>query len=251
MDISPASALGVDEFSENDRFANVGSYAGEPGERGDVDDSIEVRTSDAHLAQSQDRLLDDMQTGVAGLEKRFAAFTQMLRRELTSLENRCGAALRSLFTPSSQHRATASSEPEIPSTSTAAPPRFNRFVQSAAQRNHLDPALLDAVIDQESGFRPDVVSGAGAVGLMQLMPATARELGFSDPFDPAQNIEGGAKYLRSLLDRYDGRLDLALAAYNAGPGAVDHFGGVPPYKETRAYVSAIMANYRSAVLRAG
>ncbi|HYK53734.1 MAG TPA: lytic transglycosylase domain-containing protein [Candidatus Eremiobacteraceae bacterium] len=241
MNISPASSLGVEGFSEADPFASAGAYVGDVDPRPDADDSIEVSTPSAD-AGSENRLVDEMQSGVAGLEQRFSAFTQLLRRELTSLENRCAAALRSLFTPPAAHA------PPAPSNG---PQRFTGIVQTAAQRNHLDPALLDTVIGQESGFRPDVVSSAGAVGLMQLMPATARELGVSDPFDPAQNVEGGAKYLRSLLDRYDGRLDLALAAYNAGPGAVDHFGGVPPYKETQEYVSSIMSGYRSAVLRAG
>ena len=252
MDISPASWLGVEAFSETDPFASVGAYAGDAGSRPETDDSIEVPTSNAR-ADSEDRLLGDMQSGVAGLERRFAAFTQLLRRELTSLENRCAAALRSLFTPPSQHAVPAPSNGDANEAGVggAAPDRFANIIQAAGQRNRLDPALLDAVIGRESGFRPDVVSSAGAVGLMQLMPSAARELGVSDPFDPAQNVEGGAKYLRSLLDRYGGRLDLALAAYNAGPGAVDHFGGVPPYKETQEYVSAIMSGYRAAVLRAG
>lgn len=253
MDISPASSLGIEAFSETGSFASAGAYAGDVDSRPDSDDSIEVSTSSARPSESEDRLVGDMQLGVAGLERRFAAFTQVLRRELTSLENRCAAALRSLFTPPSRQPlpATSNGDAHGSGVAGAAPHRFASIVQTAAQRNHLDPALLDAVIGQESGFRPDVVSGAGAIGLMQLMPSTARELGVSDPFDPAQNVEGGAKYLRSLLDRYDGRLDLALAAYNAGPGAVDHFGGVPPYKETQEYVSSIMSGYRSAVLRAG
>jgi soluble lytic murein transglycosylase-like protein len=252
MDISPTSSLGIEAFNETVPFASVGAYAGDVDSCAGSDDAIEVSTSSARANGSEDQLVDDMQSGVTGLERRFAAFTQLLRRELTSLENRCSAALRSLFAPSPAHASAAPNNGDAieASPSGVAPKRFASIVQSAAQRNHLDPALLDAVIGQESGFRPDVVSGAGAVGLMQLMPATARELGVSDPFDPSQNVEGGAKYLRSLLDRYDGRLDLALAAYNAGPGAVDHFGGVPPYKETQEYVAGIMSGYRSAVLHA-
>jgi soluble lytic murein transglycosylase-like protein len=237
MDISPASAIGLDAFS-----------AADP-----LEDAVEPPTSDVRVAEPQDRLLDDAQSGVTGLERRFAEFTQLLRRELSTLESRCSLALRSLFGASPTQAPPASNPTnESDQASGAAPPsRFAGIIDAAARQNRLDPALLDSVIRQESGFRADVVSGAGAVGLMQLMPATARELGVSDPFDPAQNVEGGAKYLRSLLDRYDGRLDLALAAYNAGPAAVDHFGGVPPYRETQEYVSSIMAGYRSAVLRAG
>lgn len=253
MDISPASAIGLDAFSDADPLANAGAYAGDVGSSEPFEDAVEPPTSNARVAETGDRLLEEGQSGVAGLERRFAAFTQLLRRELSTLESRCSMALRSLFGASSTHAPPASNATnEVDQASGAAPPsRFAGIIDGAARRNRLDPALLDAVIRQESGFRADVVSGAGAVGLMQLMPGTARELGVSDPFDPAQNVEGGAKYLRSLLDRYDGRLDLALAAYNAGPGAVDHFGGVPPYRETREYVSSIMAGYRSAVLRAG
>jgi soluble lytic murein transglycosylase-like protein len=110
-------------------------------------------------------------------------------------------------------------------------------VQAAAARYDLAPELLDTVARQESGYRPAAVSPAGAVGLMQLMPATARALGV-DPTDPVQSLNGAAAYLRSLLDRFDGRIDLALAAYNAGPAAVERYAGAPPYRETRAYVSA-------------
>jgi len=103
----------------------------------------------------------------------------------------------------------------------------------------VDPDLVRAVIEVESAFEPRALSAKGAMGLMQLMPATARQYGVADPFDPRANIEAGTKHLRSLLDRYD--LSLALAAYNAGPGAVDRFGGVPPYRETKDYVRRVMS----------
>jgi soluble lytic murein transglycosylase-like protein len=110
-------------------------------------------------------------------------------------------------------------------------------VQAAALRHGLAPELLDSVARRESAYRIAAVSPAGALGVMQLMPRTAKSLGV-DPRDPAQNIEGGAAYLRSLLDRFDGRIDLALAAYNAGPGAVQRHAGVPPYRQTRDYLAA-------------
>lgn len=112
-------------------------------------------------------------------------------------------------------------------------------LSGAAQAVGLSPALIEAVAWRESRFRAGVVSSAGAVGEMQLMPGTARDLGVN-PHDTAQNYFGGATYLNQMLRRYDGDLVRALAAYNAGPGAVDRYGGVPPYKETRAYVAAIM-----------
>ena len=125
---------------------------------------------------------------------------------------------------------------------------YDDLVTAAAQRNGIDPALLHGLIQQESGFDPSASSGAGAQGLCQLMPGTAASLGVSDPLDPAQSIEGGARYLKQQLDAFGGDPQLALAAYNAGPGAVRRYGGVPPYAETQAYVQKVMgyANaYRS------
>src|SRR5262249_7521598 len=106
---------------------------------------------------------------------------------------------------------------------------YGAEITDSAQRNGLDPALLAGLIKQESGFNPNARSGAGAEGLTQLMPGTAAGLGVTNPLDPAQAIEGGAKYLKQQLDRFGGDTARALAAYNAGPGAVQRFGGVPPY----------------------
>ncbi|MFT4177852.1 MAG: lytic transglycosylase domain-containing protein [Thermomonas sp.] len=117
----------------------------------------------------------------------------------------------------------------------AIPAQYRDALHAAAARYDISPWLLDAVARSESAYHADAVSAAGAIGIMQLMPATARELGV-DPRDPAQNILGGAAYLRQMLDRHDGNLDLALAAYNAGSGSVWRYGGVPPYRETRTYV---------------
>jgi soluble lytic murein transglycosylase-like protein len=138
--------------------------------------------------------------------------------------------------------------PTPPAGGTASAP-YDGLVASAAQRYGLDPALLHGLIQQESGFDPSAASGAGAQGLCQLMPGTAASLGVSDPLDPAQSIDGGARYLKAQLDAFGGDPSLALAAYNAGPGAVHRYGGVPPYAETQAYVQKVMgyANaYRSA-----
>src|SRR3954451_20628613 len=119
---------------------------------------------------------------------------------------------------------------------------YGSEISESAQRNGLDPALLAGLIKQESGFNANARSGAGAQGLTQLMPGTATGLGVTNPLDPGQAIEGGAKYLKQQLDRFGGDVARGLAAYNAGPGAVQRFGGVPPYAETQNYVRAVQAN---------
>lgn len=115
-------------------------------------------------------------------------------------------------------------------------------INTAATKYGIDPALLAGLVKQESGFNPNATSAAGAKGLTQLMPATARSLGVTDATDPAQALDGGAKYLKQMLDQFGGDERLALAAYNAGPGAVTRFGGIPPYAETKAYVEKVLAN---------
>jgi soluble lytic murein transglycosylase-like protein len=117
---------------------------------------------------------------------------------------------------------------------------YDALIAQAAQRNGIDPAVLHGLIQQESGFDPSSQSSAGASGLTQLMPATASSLGVANPLDPAESIEGGARYLSQMMARFGGNTTDALAAYNAGPGAVQQYGGVPPYAETQGYVSKVL-----------
>jgi soluble lytic murein transglycosylase-like protein len=211
-------------------------------------DSVETASAPTDLRQAP---APDVFTE---LEGRFSAMMASVSKQLAALEQKVAGALRELIAQSRAAARTASATGSTSASATGSGPAprsssaFNGVINGAAQRHELDPALLTAVVERESDYDPHAVSKAGAMGLMQLMPDTARDLGVRDPFDPAQNVEGGATYLRGLIDRYHGRLDFALAAYNAGPGAVDHYGGVPPYAETRAYVQGILGAYRRSAL---
>jgi soluble lytic murein transglycosylase-like protein len=117
---------------------------------------------------------------------------------------------------------------------------YEALIDQAAARNGLDPAVLHGLIQQESGFDPSAASSAGASGLTQLMPGTASSMGVANPLNPAESIEGGARYLGQLTTQFAGNTEEALAAYNAGPGAVEQYGGIPPYAETQSYVSKVL-----------
>jgi soluble lytic murein transglycosylase-like protein len=117
---------------------------------------------------------------------------------------------------------------------------FQKLIEDAAHKYGVRPALLAGLVKQESNFNPSAKSGVGAKGLTQLMDATARGLGVTDAFDPAQSLDGGARFLSGLLKQFKGDESLALAAYNAGPGAVQKYGGIPPYQETRRYVPKVL-----------
>src|SRR6185436_13685699 len=133
--------------------------------------------------------------------------------------------------------------------SVMAPEHLTSAIEEAARTHGVDPRLVAAVARRESAWNANAVSNVGACGIMQLMPATARYLGVTNVFDPRENIFGGTRYLRTLLDTFNGDLDLTLAAYNAGPGAVEKYRGVPPYRETPAYVAAVRATYEQSLLQ--
>jgi soluble lytic murein transglycosylase-like protein len=143
--------------------------------------------------------------------------------------------------------AMGSAVPAGPSSSgpsPVAPAQIEQLVNANAGAWGVDPALVKAIIANESGFDPAATSKTGAQGLMQLEPGTAAELGVGNAYDPAQNIWGGTRYVRGLLERFHGDLRLAIAAYNAGPGAVEKYGGIPPYAETQAYVENVLDSYK-------
>lgn len=142
-------------------------------------------------------------------------------------------------------QAQISAQPQLREPSQASKPQILNMVSQISKKHGVDEKLVQALIKQESGFNPKAKSHCGAMGLMQLMPGTAKTLGVKDAFNPVQNVDGGVRHLKWLLSKYNGNVVLALAAYNAGSGAVDKYDGVPPYKETQNYVKKILKNYLS------
>lgn len=137
-------------------------------------------------------------------------------------------------------------EKKVFSSQVYSPQSFDNHIRKAAEKYDISYSLLKAIIKAESDFNPRAVSKKGALGLMQLMPENIRAMNISDPFDPMENILGGTRYFREMLDRFDGQLPLSLAAYNAGPTAVERYNNtVPPYKETEAYVERVLKFYYS------
>jgi|HubBroStandDraft_3_1064219.scaffolds.fasta_scaffold14578_3 soluble lytic murein transglycosylase-like protein len=147
------------------------------------------------------------------------------------------------FAAALQAATVADSTPAAPPGTTdasAGSSQYDPLIEQSAARYGLDPAVLHGLIQQESGFDPESQSSAGAAGLTQLMPGTASSLGVANPLNPAESIEGGARYLSQMMERFGGNTEDALAAYNAGPGAVQQYGGIPPYAETQSYVQKVL-----------
>lgn len=159
----------------------------------------------------------------------------------SSAKSNFGSLLRNPASMSVQ--AQQATQPNLRDYTINSRPQLMSMISRIAKKHGVDEKLVNAVIKQESGFNPKAKSHCGAMGLMQLMPATAKGLGVTDAYNPVQNVEGGVKYLKNLLTKYNGNVILALAAYNAGSGAVDKYDGVPPYPETQNYVKKILANF--------
>jgi soluble lytic murein transglycosylase-like protein len=176
----------------------------------------------------------------AAMEASIAKQRESIEKQKSSIQAAQPAAGGDGFFHSAWSARLIPPPPPVPECDPVPEEEIGPLVEEAAKREGLTPDLLRAVIEKESAYVPCAVSSKGAQGLMQLMPGTAADMGVQDPFDPRQNVGGGARFLKQLMQKYDGNLVLALAAYNAGPGRVDTAGGVPPIPETLDYISKIL-----------
>ena len=182
------------------------------------------------------------------LKEMLGSTSDSLPETMTSSENLRYAGPNQVFEPTMLASIIAASKSNTPITVNSPSIKngnYSEIIKQAAVKYNLPEDLLSSVIQHESNFNKDSVSHAGAEGLMQLMPGTAKFLGVANSFDPVQNIEGGAKYLRQMFNQFNGSAELALAAYNAGPGNVKKYGGIPPFKETQNYVKKVLSTFNS------
>jgi hypothetical protein len=245
----PEGVLHFSNAPTDDRFSRVGPDERLSGRKGGEETEGRSRESEERdAAQSSHRAAPGIGQATSGDSPRRSAESSPLpgigRREPTPEEGSVGQSggqglARSEVESTVQSAVQPALEPPL---------RIVRLIEETAARYRIEKALLAAIVRAESGYDPRAVSRAGAAGLMQLMPETAESLGVRDVFHPKQNLEGGALYFRRLLHRFEGDPVLALAAFNAGPTAVERHGGVPPFPETRSYVRRVAA-YRQEYLR--
>lgn len=216
---------------------------------GSMDSCISVAADRYHVDENQIRAViatherSPQGIGVMGIPPSWLAVLNEAGVTRESLDDTCdNIAAGAWIIAYSREAQQVSAAQTQPLGLTEAGSRWQFAVTRYAKESGLPVALINAVIQQESGFNPDAVSGAGAIGLMQLMPKTAAWIGVN-PYNPIDNLRGGIAYLRDLYRRFDGDLALTLAAYNAGEGAVNKYGGVPPYAETQGYVSSVIHRY--------
>lgn len=192
-----------------------------------------------------DSLLQEM-LGSSSITNSLSSQSSSVLQNLNSIESLRYAGANQVYQPSGLMKILSATNNPVASTgNTVANGNYSSIIKQAAQKYDLPEKLISSVIRQESNFNANVVSGAGAQGLMQLMPGTAKFLGVTNSFDPLQNIMGGAKYIRQMLNQFDGNIEHALAAYNAGPGNVKKHGGIPPFKETQQYVTKVLGYLNS------